>query len=330
MTGTTLTKEARGKTNFAEAWKKYCSTNVRLRDPRTLPSLVRQGIPQDLRQEVWLHCLGMDLAAAPEDLSNVDEGTHGEFDDIIDADVARTHPNNKDFQAINGPERLRRVLRCMAANDADLGYCQSLNFVAATLLLVLNNESLVVTAAGKLIMKLSIRSWYKDGMQQLRADTAVLDGLIHDRLPAIHAVLLAKKFDLLFVTSKWFLCLFATMLEEDVLHRAWDVILCDGIEAVFRIALALVAARSKDILLASSADDIVEMFQRRPTEVTGDALIRSAYDVELVGQLNRTTLAQRRQQAAAQVTSTDNQSELRRIQLARGGVRPGSLPLRAN
>jgi len=218
----------------------------------------------------------------------------------------------------------------MAADDADLGYCQSLNFVAATLLLVLNNESLVVTAAGKLIMKLSIRSWYKDGMQQLRADTVVLDGLIHDRLPAIHAVLQEKRFDLLFVTSKWFLCLFATMLEDDVLRRVWDVILCDGIEAVFRVALALVAARSKAILLAPSADDIVEMFQRRPTEVTGDALIRSAYDVELVGQLNRTTLAQRRQQAAAQVTSTDNQTELRRIQLARGGVRPSSLPLRAN
>jgi len=315
---------------FAEAWKKYSSTNARLRDPRALPLLVRQGIPDSFRREVWLHCLGMDAAgAAAGEAIAAEEPTcdisGGDFDDVIEADVARTFPNNKAFQEMDGPAKLRRVLRKMAVEDADLGYCQSLNFVAATLLQVLETEHLVSTAVGKLILKLSIRSWYKDGMQQLRADTAVLEDLIQERLPAIYEVFHSQKFDLLFVSSKWFMCLFTTMLDDDALRRAWDVILCDGIEAVFRIALALVASRSRQILAVKSADDLIEMFQRRLSEVTGEALIRSAYDADLVGQLNRTTLAQRRKDAVEKVASTDNRTELRRIQLARGGVRPASI-----
>merc|ERR1719254_433818 len=98
-------------------------------------------------------------------------------------------------------------------------------------------------------------------MIQLRGDTIVLEELIRERIPSVHAALQRFRFDLLFVSSKWFLCLFATTLEGEALRRVWDVVLCDGIEAVFRVALAMMALGSGAILRAETHDDLIFLFQ---------------------------------------------------------------------
>merc|ERR1712061_443713 len=99
------------------------------------------------------------------------------------ADVARTFPNCSAFQNIGGPDQLRRVLRALALSDTELGYCQSLNFIAAIFIIVLHDEHRALVAVQHLLTKLGTRGWYTDGMCQLRADTAVLDDIIRERLP---------------------------------------------------------------------------------------------------------------------------------------------------
>jgi len=184
----------------------------------------------------------------------------------------------------------------------------------------------VLAAVRQTFLKLGIRKWYTDGMQQLRADTLVLEELLQEWLPQTHKALHAHgQFDLLFVSSKWFLCLFTTVLEGEALRRVWDIMLCDGIEAVFRISLALLARRAEAISRARSQDDLIFMFQDGQADADPEQLIRSAYDQAFVGSLSRADLARRRQQAAAKVTSGDTRAEMRRQHLWRGGVRPASV-----
>jgi len=145
---------------------------------------------------------------------------------VIDADVARTFPTSAEFKRKGGPTRLRGVLRALASTDVDLGYCQSLNFIAGIFIMIFADDRVVLSAIGKTLMKLGIRRWYVDGMQQLRADTLVLEELIRERLPHVHGALAAHKFDLLIVSSKWFLCLFTTTLDGEAIKRVWDIMLC--------------------------------------------------------------------------------------------------------
>lgn len=416
---------------FPEAWKTYCCSNPRLRDPRTLPTLLRRGVPDELRADVWCHCLGIDVgdglgtslssggssgnsspspaatpmliatprevsieaqeitsvaehaesclqpptaaefemsetpSEAPSELDRVPESISEPEDapkmrhtscgskahessqdtvpkrlvlavdgaalprtitDLIEADVARTFPSCEAFRAAGGPDRLRRVLRRLAASDTELGYCQSLNFIAAVFITVLNDEHAALEAVRRLLVKLGTRAWYTEGMRQLRADTAVLEDLVRERLPVVHKVFRSYKFDLLFISSKWFLCLFATALERDALRLVWDVMLCDGIEAVFRVAFAMVVQHSKAILNARSIDDLIHMFQeQQPKTITPEVLIQTAYSQELVGTISRAELSQRRREAAKRITSDDTRLEMRNTHLRRGGVRPASL-----
>merc|ERR1712008_60324 len=241
-------------------------------------------------------------------------------------DVQRTFPNCPAFQEEGGPDQLRRVLRSLAANDTELGYCQSLNFIAGVFVMVLRDERAAVLAVQQLFVKLGTRMWYTDGMRQLRADTCVLEDLLQERLTGVFRVLRRYKFDLLFVTSKWFLCLFATTLEGEALKRVWDVMLSDGIEAVFRVAFAMLAERSHAILRANSRDElnhVLQGFQSDPA--SPDSVVRAAYDPARIGSISRTELASRRREAAKRVTSDDTRAEMRNTHLWRGGVRPASV-----
>lgn len=455
-TGSTAAQATAAAKPFLAAWTSYRASNPRLRDPKALPVLVRRGVPDELRHEVWAHCLGVEASAAaaavaealgaaaaaaeanaqgdgnmrssrpeitPEELSR--QGTPREtalepqevlttkspavdaqdvledeaepeegnvpaphlestcteeapveveesalkvveaqapappeelrekpssrqdsegsprlvpvqmvggigvlarrIDDLIEADVLRTFPNNPTFQQAGGPDQLRRILRTLAAGDPELGYCQSMNFLAATFILVLGDESYAHLAVRQLLVKLSTRCWYTDGMKQLRADTAVLEDLVRERLPNVYALLRSHRFDFLFVSSKWFLCLFATTLEGEALRRVWDVILCDGIEAVFRVALAMMAQGTAAILRTKSHDDLIFLFQDWQLESTPEQLLESAYDPALVGPVSRAELAQRRKQAAMRVSSADTRDNMRNNKFWRGGVRPASL-----
>ena len=44
-------------------------------------------------------------------------------------DVERTFPGHPYFESAKGLESLRRVLSAFAVHNADIGYCQSINFV---------------------------------------------------------------------------------------------------------------------------------------------------------------------------------------------------------
>merc|ERR1712039_577485 len=148
---------------------------------------------------------------------------------------------------------------------------------------VLRDEGAAFNGVRQLIMKLGTRCWYTDGMKQLRADTMVLEGLVRERLPAVYKSFQTHRFDMLFVCSKWFLCLFATSMEGETLRRVWDVMLCDGIEAVFRVAFAMLAQRSEAVAKATSIDDLIRMFQDWHLDSSPEALIQSAYNPVLVG-----------------------------------------------
>jgi hypothetical protein len=273
------------------------------------------------------HCLGIDPGEARGQVAS-DIEVERDIDLWIEADLGRTFPNSREFQDVGGSDSLRRMLRYLAvAHSGDgfqLGYCQSLNYLVAVFLMVLLNESAAVLAVQTLLVKLGIRSWYTDGMRQLRADTFVLEELLKERLPAVFNVFRIHKFELLFIVSKWFLALFSTTLESDTLRRVWDVVLCDGIEAVFRVALALLHRRSEEALRAESIEDLAILFQGMQLDWAPEVLLRTAYSHAIVGPIDRRELAQRRTSAMSRVSSADARAEIRNVIIWRGGVRPGS------
>ena len=106
-----------------------------------------QGVPPALRGEVWLQISGAAARQAAAQRGYFDacvQRLSAQHDSAhlkqIKLDVPRTFPEHPYFKEAAGQAALHSVLTAFAAHNPAIGYCQSMNFVAGLLLLVLRRE----------------------------------------------------------------------------------------------------------------------------------------------------------------------------------------------
>lgn len=101
--------------------------------------LCQDGIPLAHRPKVWAETSGAHEVAEPgryQDLLNDHEGENNQCLMQIDLDIHRTMPTNIYFGGEGpGVPKLRRVLAAYSWYSPEIGYCQGMNNLAATLLL---------------------------------------------------------------------------------------------------------------------------------------------------------------------------------------------------
>jgi hypothetical protein len=114
--------------------------NITLLRQPTFHKLIRVGLPNRLRGEMWeltsgslfLRLSNPTLYTAT--LSKYSGQTSLAIDEI-EKDLNRSLPEYRGFQSEEGIGRLRRVLTAYSWIDPDVGYCQAMNIVVAALLM---------------------------------------------------------------------------------------------------------------------------------------------------------------------------------------------------
>ena len=124
-------------------WKEYMKDNGRnatlIRQP-TFHKLIRVGLPNRLRGEVWeLSSGSFYLRLGQPDLYLYTLKEHSGKEslaiDEIEKDLNRSLPEYAGFQSEEGIGRLRRVLTAYSWTNPEVGYCQAMNIVVAALLM---------------------------------------------------------------------------------------------------------------------------------------------------------------------------------------------------
>jgi hypothetical protein len=117
-----------------------------IRQP-TFHKLIRVGLPNRLRGEIWELSSGslfLRLRSPKlyqETLAQF-KGQESLAIDEIEKDLNRSLPEYPGFQSEEGIGRLRRVLTAYSWINAEIGYCQAMNIVVAALLMFVTLLSL--------------------------------------------------------------------------------------------------------------------------------------------------------------------------------------------
>ncbi|KAI0951548.1 hypothetical protein AcW1_008567 [Taiwanofungus camphoratus] len=232
--------------------------------------LVRSGIPLVYRSKIWLECSGglemrepglfADLLAQSDSESSVVRE--------IEKDIGRTMPLNIFFGRTGaGVDKLRRVLTAYSRRNPAVGYCQGMNLVTSTLLLVHADEEEAFWVLGAMIERILPEEFFSPSLLSSRACPLVLLDYIQEQMPKLHAHLTQLGVDLPAICFSWFLSLFTDCLPVETLFRVWDVFLADGIDVLFRVAFAILRTNELELLHCASIPAVYVALESLPNRM---------------------------------------------------------------
>lgn len=253
--------------------------------PHYIKDLVRRGVPCHFRAIVWQLLCGCSGAVAPPMHEQYAEYMRGNspHEKVIRRDVSRTYPEHEFFREANGRGQtsLFNVMKAYSLHDREVGYCQGSAFIAGLLLLQMPEEEAFYVLL-KLMENYRLRELYKPAMTDLGLCMFQLECLVQETMPDLHMHFRNMGFDTSMYASSWFLTLFATQLPLELANRIMDVFMSEGMEMVFRIALAILQLCRYE-LLQLDMEGMLRCFQRDLTpkfEQDHDLLMSTAYNIK--------------------------------------------------
>lgn len=123
--------------NVLEDWFPIMMNDWDDKRPKNLAAMVRMGIPEKLRDKMWQRLANVENKTEIIDKYRLLLTKETKCENVIQRDINRTFPANAVFKEIggSGQDSLFKVCKAYAVYDNEVGYCQGLTFIAASLLL---------------------------------------------------------------------------------------------------------------------------------------------------------------------------------------------------
>ncbi|KAL9580881.1 MAG: hypothetical protein Q9212_004223, partial [Teloschistes hypoglaucus] len=226
--------------------------------------LVLAGIPVAYRAKIWAECSGASALRVPGYYDDLVNNSSAENDDPINVaqiemDIHRTLTDNVFFRKGLGVSKLNEVLLAYSRRNPDVGYCQGMNLITASLLLIMPTAEDAFWMLTSIIENILPEQYYDRSLLASRADQKVLLAYTADILPKLSEHFEKLGIELEALTFQWFLSLFTDCLSAEALYRIWDVVFCfpdGGSTFLFQVALALLQLNEGDLLALDSPGEV--------------------------------------------------------------------------
>nr|XP_028585588.1 TBC1 domain family member 12 isoform X1 [Podarcis muralis] len=276
-----------------------------MRSTRRVRELWWQGLPPSVRGKVWSLAVGNELNITPElyeiFLSRAKErwksfGEMGAENDAEDAgvsvadreasleliklDISRTFPSLYIFQK-GGPyhDLLHSVLGAYTCYRPDVGYVQGMSFIAAVLILNLEEADAFIAFANLLNKPCQLAFFRVDHSMMLKY-FAAFEVFFEENLPKLFHHFKSYKLTPDIYLIDWIFTLYSKSLPLDLACRVWDVFCRDGEEFLFRTGLGILRLY-EDILLQMDFIHIAQFLTKLPEDITSEKLFTCITSIQM-------------------------------------------------
>ena len=116
-------------------------------------------------------------------------------------------------------KRLEEILKAYSLHSPDVGYCQGMNLITASLLLIMPTSEDVFWLLVAIVDKIMPSQYFDRGLRVSRSDQLVLRGYVAEVLPKLDAKLEELGVELEACTFQWFLSLYSAVVSAEPLFR---------------------------------------------------------------------------------------------------------------
>lgn len=212
-----------------------------------------QGLPSSVRGKVWRLAIGNELNVTSEIYescltraqtklselyckSDIDQENSM---NVIQLDISRTFPHLCIFQR-GGPysEMLHLLLAAYVCYRPDVGYVQGMSYIAAILILNMEQEDAFICFSNLLNKPLHL-SAFTLNQQQMQAYYKAYNQVFNYNLPKLYEHFQSSGLTPDLYLLDWIYTIYAKAMPLDVACRVWDIFLRDGYEFIFRTAIGI-------------------------------------------------------------------------------------------
>ena len=185
-----------------------------------------------------------------------------------------------------GQTKLFHILAVYAGKvNPEVGYCQGMAFVAAVMLMVMDEEDAFWALVAVMENKRYLEGYYSQNLARVQVDAEVFSKLVVAQEPALGAHLEQLGIHPLMYVTPWFMCVFTSLPCWDAVMSVWDLIVFKGVKTIMRVGLAIMQSCKEELLAMDSLGQLLpylqhlpptKMNQAKPTPETRVSLPKSA------------------------------------------------------
>ena len=254
-----------------------------------LKKLVRLGVPAARRASIWPQlCRAEELRAAEPagyfaSLLDRPAAQPGEYahaaERQIDLDISRTFPTHRLLSTAEGAAKLRQILLAYSRRDPRVGYVQGMGFIAALLLIVLEEKETAFWCLVAIVEWLLPEEYYSSTLLGLRAEQAVFSELISAKLPRLAKLLETHGVCAELFATRWFVATFANALPVETTLRVWDTFMLEGVKVLHRVGLSLLKLCEPRLLRCADQQEVLSVLCEEQAQcVDCERLLATAFD----------------------------------------------------
>ncbi|XP_051556433.1 ecotropic viral integration site 5 protein homolog isoform X3 [Myxocyprinus asiaticus] len=266
--------------NVVKEWDDWSKRKV-----GQLKELIRRGIPAHLRAVVWqLLCDAQNVSARQQysELLTISSPSKT----LIHRDLKRILPQYLLFQNHNSTsqEALFNVLKAYSVLDREIGYCQGSVFIVGLLITQMSEEEAFCVFV-RLMKDFRMRELYRSSMVELGCCIHQLDSMIQEQLPELHSHFQTQGFHTSMFSSSWFLNILLSSLPLAAALRIFDIFMCEGLEIVFRVGLAILHMKQTE-LVKLDEEGMVQSFcfqclqNLESQDLDPDRMVKAAFQIK--------------------------------------------------
>ena len=163
--------------------------------------------------------------------------------DIIDLDIIRTNfDTNKEINQL----KISYILKALRYTKNNLKYCQGMNYIAAFLLNVMNDEEEAFYLFLSIFSNTDYGKLFVKDLEKLKKFFYVFGRLLNVLLPELDFYLKDNKIDVSYFVSPWFITLFTNTFPNikdknnpKILIRIFDLFFFSGWKSIIKIGISL-------------------------------------------------------------------------------------------
>ncbi|KAJ3596352.1 hypothetical protein NHX12_002760, partial [Muraenolepis orangiensis] len=205
----------------------------------------------------------------------------------IALDLQRSFPSHRSLmgdspEAIEGQAKLFRVLIAYAKYNPKIGYSQGMSYIAAVLLMQLGEEEAFWALVALLDKPRYLAQLFDLHLTEVQHQVKVFDHFLKHRKPQLSQHLESMGVSSVHFIMPWLLTLFTSLPCWDSVLAVWDLIMLNGVCAVFQTSLAIMELLEPRLLDLKDQAAVLPLLLRVPVNIAQySVLVRTLWSTEV-------------------------------------------------